>query len=201
MDTARNGMQRSRNGSARDELTAAIAAIKWPNPRWAAWKADRAYAHETAARERMNQAYERVRAARCPGARTRRYCYTPRMKIPAALCTSGRRGARRARARGPVDAHLRNHLDAADVGAGRFTLSRQRQDGRLRRRTRAAVPCLRTGRNGRRHGRLGRQLHLGPARAAGMQRRGVGAALLRWPRPACARPACAKRAWKRMTSM
>ena len=24
---------------ARDELTAAIAAIKWPNPRWVAWKA------------------------------------------------------------------------------------------------------------------------------------------------------------------
>ena len=55
-------MQRSRNGSARDELTAAIAAIKWPNPTMGCLESyDRAYAHETAARERMNQAYERVR--------------------------------------------------------------------------------------------------------------------------------------------
>ena len=54
-------MQRSRNGSARDELTAAIAAIKWPNPTMGCLENDRAYAHETAARERMNQAYERVR--------------------------------------------------------------------------------------------------------------------------------------------
>ncbi|MFY2081085.1 hypothetical protein ACOTD9_11590, partial [Achromobacter xylosoxidans] len=58
----RNGTPPSRNGSARDELTAAVAAIKWPDPTSACLATyDRAYAHETAARERMNQAYERVR--------------------------------------------------------------------------------------------------------------------------------------------
>lgn len=47
---------------ARDELTAAVAAIKWPDPTSACLATyDRAYAHETAARERMNQSYERVR--------------------------------------------------------------------------------------------------------------------------------------------
>jgi hypothetical protein len=47
---------------ARDELTAAIAAIKWPNPTQDCLdNYDRAYANETGARDRMNQAYERVR--------------------------------------------------------------------------------------------------------------------------------------------
>jgi hypothetical protein len=47
---------------ARDELTAAIAAIKWPSPTQGCLESyDRAYALETEARDRMNQAYERVR--------------------------------------------------------------------------------------------------------------------------------------------
>ncbi|CAB3637302.1 hypothetical protein CEY09_14800 [Achromobacter marplatensis] len=47
---------------ARDELTAAIAAIKWPNPTQGCLESyDLAYARETEARDRMNQAYERVR--------------------------------------------------------------------------------------------------------------------------------------------
>ncbi|WP_244976722.1 hypothetical protein [Achromobacter piechaudii] len=47
---------------ARDELTGAIAAIKWPSPTPGCLESyDRAFARETEARERMNQAYERVR--------------------------------------------------------------------------------------------------------------------------------------------
>jgi hypothetical protein len=47
---------------ARDDLTAAIAAIKWPNPTLGCLENyDRAFARETAARERMNVAYERSR--------------------------------------------------------------------------------------------------------------------------------------------
>ena len=47
---------------ARDELTAAVAAIKWPNPTPGCLDTyDRAYEQVTSARERMNQAYERVR--------------------------------------------------------------------------------------------------------------------------------------------
>lgn len=47
---------------ARDELTHAIAAIKWPDPTPECLASyDRAYARETAARERMSQAYERIR--------------------------------------------------------------------------------------------------------------------------------------------
>ncbi|MFY3308076.1 hypothetical protein [Achromobacter ruhlandii] len=45
---------------ARDELTSAIAAIKWPDPTPDCLATyDRAYAHETAARERMKLAVRR----------------------------------------------------------------------------------------------------------------------------------------------
>lgn len=47
---------------ARDELTAAIAAIKWPNPTAGCLENyDRAYANETQARDRMNAAYQGYR--------------------------------------------------------------------------------------------------------------------------------------------
>lgn len=47
---------------ARDELTDAIAAIQWPNPTLGCLENyDRAFAHETEARERMNAAYSRSR--------------------------------------------------------------------------------------------------------------------------------------------
>ncbi|WMD20928.1 hypothetical protein RAS12_00725 [Achromobacter seleniivolatilans] len=47
---------------ARDELTAAVAAIKWPSPTQGCMESyDRAYALETQARDLMNQAYDRVR--------------------------------------------------------------------------------------------------------------------------------------------
>lgn len=63
MDTAKQWYAAVKDWQrARDELTAAIAAIKWPNPTQDCLdNYDRAYANETEARDRMNQAYERVR--------------------------------------------------------------------------------------------------------------------------------------------
>ena len=80
MDTAKEWYAAVKEWRARDELTAAIAAIKWPNPTMGCLESyDRAYAHETAARERMNQAYERG-AQRAVPARRGGIATLPRMK-------------------------------------------------------------------------------------------------------------------------
>ena len=63
MDTANEWYAAVREWQrARDELTDAIAAIQWPNPTPGCLENyDRAFAHETQARERMNAAYGRSR--------------------------------------------------------------------------------------------------------------------------------------------